>query len=58
MEEALAKLNSDLWEKAMDDELLSLKENPSWTSVDLMVDKKPIQCEWVLKVMKQRWRIS
>lgn len=50
--EALARPDGDLWQKAIDEELMSLKENQTWTLVDLPADKKPIQCKWVFKIKK------
>lgn len=52
VEEALARSDGDLWQKAMDEELKSLKENQTWKLVDLPADKKPIQCKWVFKIKK------
>lgn len=52
IEEALARPDSELWQKAIDDELNSLKENETWSLVDLPADKKPIQCKWVFKIKK------
>lgn len=52
VEEALARPDSDLWLKAMDEELKSLKENQTWSLVDLPCDKKPIQCKWIFKIKR------
>lgn len=52
VKEALARPDRALWQKAMDDELQSLKENQTWTLVDLPRDKKPIQCKWVFKIKR------
>jgi hypothetical protein len=52
IDEALKRPDGDLWQKAINDELQSLKENGTWTLVDLPPDKKPIQCKWVFKIKK------
>lgn len=52
IEEALARPDGDLWQKAIDDEIRSLKENETWKLVQLPKDKKPIHCKWVFKIKK------
>lgn len=52
IEEALSRPDSDLWQKAIDQELQSLKDNNTWMLVDLPADKKPIQCKWIFKIKK------
>lgn len=49
-EEAMKSSEKDEWLKAMQNEMDSLKENETWTLVDLPKGKKPIGCRWVYKV--------
>ena len=38
------------WIQAMNDEITALKENNTWSLVDLPPGKKPIGCKWVYKI--------
>ena len=46
--EALARPDGDLWQKAMEDEIQSHMENGTWELADLPPGKKAIKCRWVL----------
>ena len=50
-----AKLRSDwkFWKIAVDDEYNSLLKNETWTLCDLPLDRKAIECKWVLKVKRK-----
>lgn len=39
------------WIKDMLEEILALKENHTWSIVTLPLDKHPIGCKWVFKIM-------
>jgi hypothetical protein len=49
MEEALV---SELWHAAMMEELSSIKENNTWSLVDLPRGHKPIGLKWVFKLKR------
>lgn len=38
------------WQKAMEEEILALKENQTWDLVAKPKDVKPISCKWVYKI--------
>lgn len=40
----------DCWRKVMDVVILALKENQTWTLVDLTASKVPVRCKWVYKI--------
>ncbi|GAB2300656.1 hypothetical protein Dimus_038630 [Dionaea muscipula] len=42
--------NSDLWKKAMDEEMDSLNKNKTWTLVPLPDKMKAIDCKWIYKL--------
>jgi hypothetical protein len=48
-EDAMTGDNSDNWKAAMNDEMLSLNKNETWTLVDLPKNKKPINNGWIYK---------
>ena len=43
---------SKLWYDAMKDEMDSMKSNGVWDLVELPNGKRPIQCKWVYKTIK------
>lgn len=51
-DEALSRVDSDLWKKAMKNELDSLKSNNTWDIADLPAGKKPISNKWVYKTKR------
>lgn len=38
------------WKQAIDEEIMSIESKQVWTLVELHVDKKAIECKWVLKI--------
>jgi hypothetical protein len=48
--EALSGPQSTFWKQAIQDELDSIKQNQTWTLVDLPKNKRPIKCKWVFKI--------
>ena len=51
--EAMLSKNSKQWQEAMQEEMLSLKENNTWTLVDLPSGHKAIDNRWVFHVKQQ-----
>lgn len=47
--EAMSSINSEKWKCAMNAEMQSLKENQTWTLVDLPDGRKAINNKWVFK---------
>jgi hypothetical protein len=50
--DAIASQERDLWLKAMDKEISTLKANNTWTLMDLPPNTKPISTRWVYKIKK------
>lgn len=50
VEEAVEGQESDEWQKAMIEELESLKENSAWVLVDRPANRNVVQSKWVFKV--------
>lgn len=48
--EAVCSSDSELWKKAIDDELNSIIKNGTWREVDIPCDKKLLKCKWVFKI--------
>lgn len=48
-DEAIKSIDSNCWIKAMNDELKSLRQNDTWTLVELPMSVRPIQSKWVYK---------
>ena len=48
--EAINSENCAEWQKAMDSELASLKENETWDEVDLPEGARAIPCKWVFRI--------
>jgi len=51
-QEATNSPERDLWLKAMEKELETLKNNKTWTIIDLPPNIKPISTKWVYKIKK------
>jgi hypothetical protein len=47
--EAINSADAGKWRDAMDEEIASLRDNNTWTVVDLPAGVKPIGCKWVFK---------
>lgn len=52
LDEALSSLESNQWQKAMEEEFMSLQKNNTWTLCDLPPGKKAIPCKWVFKTKR------
>lgn len=52
VEQALSGPNADMWRNAMNEEMESLRENQTWSLVDLPHGKTPIKCKWVFKTKR------
>ncbi|XP_075101579.1 putative mitochondrial protein AtMg00820 [Nicotiana tabacum] len=50
VKEALTFPFKDIWTKAMEDELESMRVNKVWELVDLLEGRKAIGSKWVLKI--------
>jgi transposase InsO family protein len=50
--EALARPDSELWRRAMDEEYASLMGNQTWELAELPHGKEPVDCKWVLKIKR------
>lgn len=50
--EAIRGVNKDEWVKAMEEEMVSLRDNNTWELVDLPTNRKPIGCKWVYKIKR------
>lgn len=50
LSEALECTDKDKWVGAMNDEILSLKKNRTWSLCELPADRKAIGCKWVFKI--------
>ena len=50
VDEALSGPNKELWIKAMDDEINSLRKNNTWKLEKIPRDRKVIGCKWVFKL--------
>ncbi len=50
--QAISSHDKEKWIKAMSEELTSIKENKTWSLVDLPHGKSPIGCKWVFKLKK------
>jgi hypothetical protein len=48
--EALSGPDSELWQKAMDEEIASLLENQTWTVEEVPPGVKPVPVKWVYKI--------
>ena len=48
--EALTSSTKDLWMKAMEEEMKSIKVNKVWDLVDLPPNRKAIGNKWVLRI--------
>lgn len=53
-QEAMNSPNSDLWKKAIAEELQSHKENQTWILTD-RTEKKPVSCKWVFTIKKNKY---
>lgn len=51
-EEAINSKDSTHWQKAMEKEIKSLKENNTWNLTELPKGKKALPCKWVFRVKK------
>lgn len=51
-EEVLRRPDKDLWIKAMQEEVESLKKNETWDLVDVPPDRKAIKSKWVFKTKR------
>ena len=49
VEDVLSGKNASCWKQSMQKEFQSLKDNNTWTLVDLPAGKKAINCKWVFK---------
>lgn len=49
-QEAIQRHDSAKWQRAMQKELDSLKENNVWTVTDLPRDRKALPCKWVFRI--------
>ena len=52
VEEALNGPDKEMWKWAMDAEMKSLKENGTWTLVDLPSNANLVDCKWVFKLKR------
>lgn len=50
--QAIESEHADLWRKAMEDELQSMKKNRVWSLVDANAAVKPIGCKWIFKTKR------
>jgi len=50
--EAITSPLAKEWEKAIEEELVSLKVNRTWGIVDLPESRTPIKCKWVFRVKR------
>ena len=51
--QAMKSVDSDLWTKAMNEEMESLKRNGTWEEVELPQGRKIVDCKWVFKVKQK-----
>lgn len=49
VKQAMSSKDSYSWQEAMKQEYESLKENETWTLVELPKGKSPVECKWVFK---------
>lgn len=49
MEEALARPDSEMWKRAISEELKSFEENDAWKIVQLPEKASVVKCKWVFK---------
>ncbi|GBP05998.1 Retrovirus-related Pol polyprotein from transposon TNT 1-94 [Eumeta japonica] len=52
VEEALSSNRKHCWEKAMQDEILALENNSTWSLANLPEGKKAIPCKWVFALKR------
>ena len=50
--EAVQSSHKSEWQKAMNDEITSLKKNHTWILVEKPGNKRTVGCKWVFRVKK------
>jgi len=53
VEEALCRADAKYWKEVMQREYSALLENQTWNLTDLPLDKKPLNCKWILEKKKR-----
>lgn len=52
--QAVASEEKDLWMKSMEEELNTIKQNGTWTLVDLPQDRRAVGSKWVFKIKRDQ----
>ena len=50
--EAIQSTDRDMWIKAMDSEINSLRENDTWDITSLPKNRKALRCKWIYKIKR------
>ena len=51
--QAMKSVDAELWNKAMDEEMESLKKNGTWEEVELPQGRKTVDSKWVFKAKQK-----